>query len=296
MWKSYSCRKKNRTDVLKNVMKKISINLHARFIGCMLIIAGWNIVPAIAQSQLQSPYKLSWDTDKYICLPGAVGFIGGYIAEQSVQPLTAQEISTLSRSSVNEFDRSATYRYSKTASDISDAVYGVAAIAPCLLFTDETMRKDWQTISVMYLETLEWFGATTMIAKGTVQRIRPYAYNPDVAMEEKYSRETQQSFFSGHSTIAFASAVFISTVYCEYHPDSEWKPYIWTGSLLAAGTVGYLRYAAGQHYPSDILVGVVVGSALGYTIPWLHKTQFENTKIGLGMYDGTPRVSVMLKF
>lgn len=263
-----------------------------KWIGSMFIISVWISVPVFAQS----PYKLSWDTDKYICLPGAVGVIGGYIAEQSVQPLTAQEIGNLSRSSVNGFDQSAAYRYSKTASNVSDVVYGVAAVAPCLLFTDEAMRKDWQTISVMYVETLEWFGATTMITKGTVKRIRPYVYNPDVAMDEKYSTEAQQSFFSGHSTIAFASAVFVSTVYSEYHPDSEWKPYIWTGSLLAASAVGYLRYAAGQHYPSDILVGAIVGSALGYTIPWLHKTQSENTKVAIGMYDGTPCVSFTLKF
>jgi hypothetical protein len=265
-----------------------------KWTSIMFVVVMWAAVPAFAQ--LQSPYKLSWETDSYICLSGAAGAIGGYIAEQSVQPLTAQEIENLSRSSVNGFDRSATYLYSTTASTASDVVYGVAAIAPCILFTDEVMRKDWQTISVMYLETLEWFAATTMLAKGTVQRIRPYVYNSDVAMDEKYSHEAQQSFFSGHSTIAFASAVFVSTVYSEYHPDSEWKPYIWTGSLLAASAVGYLRYAAGQHYPSDILVGAIVGSVLGYTIPWLHKTQSENTKVAIGMYDGTPCVSVILKF
>jgi membrane-associated phospholipid phosphatase len=271
-----------------------SMLMKKKWTSIMFVVVMWAAVPAFAQ--LPSPYKLSWETDASICLPGAAGVLGGYIAERSVQPLTAQEIGQLSRSSVNGFDRSATYLYSTTANTVSDVVYGAAAIAPFILFTDESMRKDWQTISVMYGETMEWFGAATMIAKGTVQRIRPYVYNPNVSMDEKYSLEAQESFFSAHSTIAFASAVFVSTVYSEYYPDSKWKPYIWTGSLLAASAVGYLRYAAGQHYPSDILVGAIVGSAIGYTIPWLHKTHFDNTKVDMGMYDGTPCISVTVKF
>ncbi len=266
--------------------------------SCMLIVSAWMIVPAAAQSQSSalSPYQLSWETEAYIVAPGTAGALYGYFAEQSVKPLTAQEILALSESSVNRFDRSAISHYSTTANTASDAVYGVAVIAPCLLFTDEAMRNDWQTIAVMYGETMEWFVATTLIAKGTVQRIRPYVYNSNVTMDEKYSRESQESFFSAHSTIAFASAVFVSTIYGAYHPDSEWKPYIWTGSLLTASAFSYLRYAAGQHYPSDILVGAIVGSALGYAIPWLHQTQSEKTNIGVGMYDGTPCVSVTLKF
>lgn len=254
----------------------------------------WLALPSIVQAQ--SPYALSWEIDPYICLPGAAIAIGGYVAEQSVQPLTADEIRNLSRSSINSFDRNATYRYSTTASDISDAVYGIAAIAPCMLFIDDAMRNDWKTISVMYLETMEWSGATTIFAKGTVPRIRPFVYNPDVAMNDKLSREARESFFSAHSTFAFASAVFVSTVYGNYHPDSPWTPYLWTGSLVAAGTFSYLRYAAGQHYPSDILTGAVVGSAIGYVIPWLHTIQSEKTKVALGIGHQTPYVSIQLNF
>ncbi|MCK9426362.1 MAG: phosphatase PAP2 family protein [Ignavibacteriaceae bacterium] len=47
---------------------------------------------------------------------------------------------------------------------------------------------------------------------------------------------------------------------------------MWTGSLLSASLVGYLRYVSGNHYPTDILIGAVVGSAIGYFIPYLHQT------------------------
>jgi membrane-associated phospholipid phosphatase len=76
--------------------------------------------------------------------------------------------------------------------------------------------------------------------------------------------------------VAFASAVFISTVYSDYNPHSEWKPYIWAGSLLTASVVGYLRYEAGMHFPTDILVGALVGGTIGHVIPWLHRVGQEN--------------------
>jgi len=65
----------------------------------------------------------------------------------------------------------------------------------------------------------------------------------------------------------------------DYYPDSKWKPYVWTFSLLAASTVGYMRYESGSHFPSDILVGAVVGGAVGYVVPLLHKTDDDKFSI-----------------
>ncbi|MDP3684668.1 MAG: phosphatase PAP2 family protein, partial [Ignavibacteria bacterium] len=67
-------------------------------------------------------------------------------------------------------------------------------------------------------------------------------------------------------------AVFLSTVYEGYFPDSKYKNYVWAGSLFTASLTGYLRYESGAHFPTDILVGAVVGSAVGYLIPYLHKS------------------------
>jgi membrane-associated phospholipid phosphatase len=34
--------------------------------------------------------------------------------------------------------------------------------------------------------------------------------------------------------------------------------------------VGSLRVAAGRHFPTDVLVGALAGSAIGMVIPWAH--------------------------
>jgi membrane-associated phospholipid phosphatase len=53
--------------------------------------------------------------------------------------------------------------------------------------------------------------------------------------------------------------------------------------LLLAATVGTLRVLSGKHFPTDVLTGAVVGSALGWLIPELHRNKGSNTHLGLGV-------------
>lgn len=226
----------------------------------------------ISISTAQSPYKLSWEKDGIILGSGAIVASGGYFLEQKINPLSLQEISTLSRNDVNAFDRGATYNWSKNISSVSDVCVIMTAVSPVTLFLDKSVRKDFQTVSAMYFETILFAAFLPSIAKGSAERIRPFVYNENAPLQDKLDVEAKKSFFSGHTTVAFASAVFLSTVYEGYFSNSKYKNYVWAGSLLSASLTGYLRYASGAHFPTDILVGAVVGSAVGYLIPYLHKT------------------------
>lgn len=243
----------------------------------------------------QSPYKLSWNIDGYIAGAGAMTGLTAVVLDRSVQPPTLQEIDRLSRESINRLDRSATYHYSPSSSTASDVLYTLALAAPAVLLTDKAIRSDWQTLTVMYLETFGWVGAATELTKATARRLRPLVYNPDVPFENKSSSDSRKSFFSGHSSVAFASAVFVSTVYGDYNTNSEWKPYIWAGSLLTASVIGFLRYEAGAHFPTDILAGAVVGSAIGYAIPWMHRKDKESTSFTPGTPNADYGFSIHVK-
>ena len=236
-------------------------------IVCILFLAAAIALPARGAS----PYERSWSKDGWIAGLSAAAGAGAIVVSQTPSPLTAAEINTLSRESVNWFDRSATDRYSESIDDASDVViYGVVA-APMALFAGKCVRDDWETFSLMYVETIALAAILPAFAKGTVERIRPYAYNPDAPMDVKTTSDAKKSFFSRHASMAFASAVFLSTAYDDYYPDSHASPYIWIGSLLAASAVGYMRYSSGQHFPTDIVTGAIVGSAVGYLIPRLHR-------------------------
>ena len=64
-----------------------------------------------------------------------------------------------------------------------------------------------------------------------------------------------------------------------------WKLYVWGSSLLAASTVGYLRVASGAHFPTDVLVGAAIGSAIGYFIPYIYRDKEQSNLSVVSNYD-----------
>ncbi|MBN2772520.1 MAG: phosphatase PAP2 family protein [Spirochaetes bacterium] len=125
----------------------------------------------------------------------------------------------------------------------------------------------------MFTEGLIMVLGVTELSKGIVGRERPLMYNDDIPNSDKLERgeDGSMSFFSGHTSFSFYSAAFVSTVFSDLYPDSGYR-YLVTGTTFAAASlVGYMRYEAGSHFPSDIIVGAAVGSAIGYLIPGLHR-------------------------
>lgn len=243
----------------------------------------------------QSPYKCSWTKDGIIFGANLATGISALAVDNLSKPVTPEEINRISRQSLSRFDRGATYNFSTNLDEASDAVVGISITAPIVLLLDSTIRKDWNTITIMYIETMMISVSLPSLGKGAAKRIRPFVYNPNVPLEKKTTAEARKSFFSRHTTLAFASAVFISTVYSNYYPQSDWKPYIWAGSLLGAGCVGYLRYESGSHFPTDIITGGLIGGVIGYLIPLLHQMSDENLSVypSIGQSSG---ISMQIKF
>lgn len=242
----------------------------------------------LSSSRAQSPYGISWPKEGYIFGSGIAVGLMGVILTKNVSPLTVEEINRLSRDDVNAFDRPATYNYSINAKSFSDVAVVLSTALPAILLFSENVRKDFKTFGVMYVQTLLFVGALPTFGKGRVVRTRPFVYNPDAPLEKKLEKDARFSWYSGHTTSAFAGAVFFSTLYGNYFPHSRWKPFVWGGSLLLSSLVGYLRVEAGKHFPTDVLTGAAVGSAIGFIIPWLHRqrgnTEFSLYSINAGGY------------
>jgi membrane-associated phospholipid phosphatase len=245
----------------------------------LLIVVFQSVVAA------QPPYRLSWKTDGPIL--GTAGLLGVamFAADRHLPGFTVEEVSALSSANVNAFDRPATKNYAPGASDISTALQYTLFASPLALLLDGDVRDDITTFGAMYLEIVALATTTTQIAKGSVDRPRPLVYNPGAPMSERTDPDARRSFFSGHTTFAFASAVFLSTAYSDYFPGSSWSPYVWAGSLSAATTVAILRVTSGEHFPTDVLVGALVGSGIGYLIPLVHRASNGGTDSSLPPVD-----------
>jgi membrane-associated phospholipid phosphatase len=83
------------------------------------------------------------------------------------------------------------------------------------------------------------------------------------------------SFFSGHTTLAFALATSSATI--ATLRGYRLAPVLWGTGLVAATSVGYLRIAADKHYFSDVMTGAVVGSLVGVGLPLLFHSRETET-------------------
>jgi membrane-associated phospholipid phosphatase len=186
----------------------------------------------------------------------------------------------LDRAAVPSFDRPATYFCSREVRTASDLVLGVAMIAPVLILTE--FRSDYRDLMGMYAETMLLAASLPQYGK-SLGRFRPLAYNEAAPIEERMHEDITRSFFSGHTSVSTAAGVFVATVYDTYHPGSRTARALWVGGLGIGVATGMLRIFSGMHYPSDVAVGFIVGAAVGYAIPELHKRTVQSGIIGAGI-------------
>ena len=187
-----------------------------------------------AASQSELPYELSSETDLPLLASSALLFgLGLWADGQSDlnRPFILEEVQTLDPSDINTFDRSATSRYSPKAAKISDIFMYSSVVAPLSLTLTETGSKEPLTVTAMHLETLLLNGGVTYLMKNLFRRTRPFVYNDDPRIPDslRLSRTARRSFPSGHTSTAFASMVFLATVYGKMNPDSDSRNWVWAG-------------------------------------------------------------------
>ena len=231
-----------------------------------------------AQSSKEGVYRINWWVDGGITVAAMAGNYGGLSALNKRKGLDSSFVVALDPMKINAFDRPATrvdVEFALKAQDLSDIGLSTAFVAPVLLAIDPKIRKDALKVLMLYLEA--GFGAGTLYAWGAAlpfERIRPIAYNVNESIERRTNGFLRNSFYSGHVAQTAVSTFFIAKVLSDYHP--EWgKKRLWLygGAALLPAGVGYMRYRAGKHFTSDILVGFAVGAVAGILVPEMHRNK-----------------------
>ncbi len=231
-------------------------------------------------SQTISPYETNWAVDGAWIGAGVGLNVLGLLAIKNKEPLTREQLNSLSKDDVFTVDRWAAGNFSKRADNLSYyPFYGSFTLPIIMMLLDENQREDTEQISVLFVETMATTGALFTMSAGYIHRSRPLVYNTALPDEERMDNDAQRSFFAGHVAATAAATFFAAKVFHDFNPASRATPYVWTAATLIPTWVGYLRIKSGKHFITDSLIGFGVGAMAGILIPEIHKK--ENTHISL---------------
>lgn len=248
------------------------------------------------EEEYESPYEFNWKKDAIVTGVGLGIFGGGVYARSTLTGHTQSEINALNLYDINAFDRSAVDRWSPTAANVSDGFLIGSAFLPFAMLGSKNARADWKVIGFMYAEVALYNIGLTEIFKGAIHRTRPLAYNPQAPQESKLKPSSRASFFSGHTSVAASFSFLTAKLFHDYSDNDAAKAVVWTAAAVIPATTGFLRYYAGKHFPTDIITGYLVGGAIGYLVPMLHRKKLYTERLSILPYSGFNGTGVYLSY
>jgi membrane-associated phospholipid phosphatase len=221
-----------------------------------------------------------------IAVGASAGLLRAYLIEHQVRkrcPCSTDELGFLDRGSVGN--------RSQAAGLASDITVGVALVLPPLvdLFALGANRAFAEDLTVL-TETVLVSTLLQQVANFGLQRPRPRTYAGEPAYV--HGGSGYLSFYAGHvsSTAAMLSAA--SFTVRQRYGEQVW-PWVVTGIVTAS--VGAERVLAGQHFPTDVLAGALVGVGVGIAVPWLH-TRAPGAKLALAPLPSGRGLALMGQF
>ncbi len=156
---------------------------------------------------------------------------------------------------------------------ITNTAIPISVAAPVIVYSIGLLNSDrpLKQKGIFIGETLAVSAFSAVVLKEIIKRDRPFVTYPFI---DRQTEGNGYSMPSGHTSLAFATATSLSVSF------PKW--YVIAPSFLWAGAVGYSRMDLGVHYPSDVLVGAIIGSGSAYVCykvnNWLTKKAGKKRK------------------
>ena len=165
---------------------------------------------------------------------------------------------------------------------LSDVLLVASLVLPVAAFSASSLSQRSNSVPDIVFEDatvlLQTYAATLLLTttlKLSVRRLRPFNYDARFS-ELRQDADSRLSFPSGHTSMAFASASFLSTMMAQRYPGRGWSIGVSAGGWVLASVVGVSRVVAGRHFPTDVVAGAALGTAVGMVIPRLHSRRVRN--------------------
>jgi hypothetical protein len=160
------------------------------------------------------------------------------------------------------------------ASRLSDGGLGLA-MSSAIGLTAAAGANDNDTFAhlaentTIVLESMSTAMALNQMTKLLAGRQRPCAHFGLDRERPCFSEgsDNNLSSFSGHA--AFTSSLAVSSGMVASMRGYRLAPLVWASGAVITVSTGYLRLAADKHYLSDVVTGTVIGSAIGFFVPYL---------------------------
>jgi membrane-associated phospholipid phosphatase len=236
-----------------------------------------------------SIYRYNLWVDIPVVAMGAIGTAIPYVMSwQFVDPSCPCD-----PSSINFIDRGSVGLHSGTAGLIGDLLVA-AAVATPVVYEIVAVRPLSTLIEdmVVYTEVIAVNGGLVALSKFVVQRPTPRAYAGDPKLID--APGGYLSFYSGHTSFAFATLSFGAMTIGARH-QRYLVPWLVTGAV--GTTVATAMVLTGAHFPTDVMMGALAGTAVGILVPFLHLRAPRELRFAvLPGPRGLPGLSVMGRF
>src|SRR5271154_2244333 len=232
--------------------------------------------PAAAQTAVE-PHSLRWDPalDLTVTIGGGATWIISEIYKGELAPRHCRWCDV---DSVDDSVRRALVWRDTALADTLSNVTGFVLMPLSSIGLDALAAAHQRALgsvpedALLIAETGVIAANVTQLTKLLVGRERPFvhALPPEQKSLTPQPSDNNFSFFSGHTTEAFALATAAGTV-CTMR-GYRWAPPVWPVGGAVAATTAYLRIAADKHWLTD----VVVGAAIGFAVPYLFHSAVDD--------------------
>ncbi|MBU0553443.1 phosphatase PAP2 family protein [Myxococcota bacterium] len=213
--------------------------------------------PQLTPAPAPAPAITSPWLDSALTISASVGWLGLY----SLDPQISDAPCRCAPSEVNALD-ALTFELSWSEGEVwADRVLTLGLALPLLALCASGEGPDEAALLVM--ESVALTGLMTQAAKLLIARPYPYMYGEGITEGQRRDGVNYASMWSGHTAAPMAAAVTAAALLSRRRSRlARWAWIIGPGLALLSGG---LQISAQNHYPSDVLIGALIGAGLGYT-------------------------------